>query len=126
MKRTRRTEQQWIEMIHACRTSGFSDREWCEQNHISINTFYNKISLLRKKSCEFQPSLYLHHDTEPEIVPLTVLDELPSETTSTEDFPVSPEPISAVKVTYKGVTVELQNHACRDLIRNTFLALQQL
>ena len=38
-------------MIQQCRSSGFSDRVWCEQNDISINTFYNTVTRLRKKSC---------------------------------------------------------------------------
>ena len=41
MRNKRRTDEEWLSLIQECRSSGFSDRNWCEQNNISINTFYN-------------------------------------------------------------------------------------
>lgn len=51
MRNKRRTDEEWLSLIQQCRSSGFSDRVWCEQNDISINTFYNTVTRLRKKSC---------------------------------------------------------------------------
>ncbi len=45
-----RSAEEWLQIINECRRSGLSDREWCEQHDISLSTFYNTISRLRKKS----------------------------------------------------------------------------
>ena len=50
MRNKRRTDEEWLSLIQQCRSSGFSDHVWCEQNDISINTFYNTVTRLRKKS----------------------------------------------------------------------------
>ena len=36
MRNKRRTDEDWLSLIQQCRSSGFSDRVWCEQNDISI------------------------------------------------------------------------------------------
>lgn len=41
MRNKRRSDEEWLSLIQQCRSSGFSDRVWCEQNDISINTFYD-------------------------------------------------------------------------------------
>ena len=38
-KKKIRNDQEWLELIQECRTSGLSDREWCQMHSISINTF---------------------------------------------------------------------------------------
>ena len=35
MRNERRTDEEWLSLIQQCRSSGFSDRAWCEQNDIS-------------------------------------------------------------------------------------------
>ena len=50
-KKKTRSDQEWLELIQECRTSGLPDREWCRLHSISIKTFHNKVSDLRKKSC---------------------------------------------------------------------------
>ena len=51
MRNKRKTDEEWLSLIQECRYSGFSERVWCAQNDISINTFYNAITRLRKKAC---------------------------------------------------------------------------
>ena len=48
MRNKRRTDEEWLSLIQQCRSSGFSDRVWCEQNDISINTFYNTVTRLKE------------------------------------------------------------------------------
>ena len=50
-KKKTRSDQEWLELIQECRTSGLPDREWCRLHSISIKTFNNKVSDLKKKSC---------------------------------------------------------------------------
>lgn len=46
----RRTSQDWLDIITACRQSGMSDRDWCDAHGVSIYSFYGAITRLRKKS----------------------------------------------------------------------------
>lgn len=65
MHNKRRTDEKWLLLIQECRSSGFSARAWCEQNDISINTFYNTVTRLRKKaweSAELCPKTSRHTD----------------------------------------------------------------
>ena len=50
-KRIRRTDQEWLDLIQECRTSGLTDKAWCEQQHIQRSNFYYQIRRLRKKAC---------------------------------------------------------------------------
>lgn len=34
MRNKRRTDEEWLSLIQECRSSGFSDCAWCEQNDI--------------------------------------------------------------------------------------------
>ena len=53
MKRhPRRSDEEWLNIIHECRTSGLSDKIWCEEHHIQPSKFYYHIRRLRAKACE--------------------------------------------------------------------------
>lgn len=52
MRNRKRTLNEWMDIITACRQSGLSDAAWCEQHGISASCFYNAVSRLRKKACE--------------------------------------------------------------------------
>lgn len=43
---------EWMALITECRQSGLSDAAWCEQQGISVSSFYNAATRLRKKACE--------------------------------------------------------------------------
>ena len=55
-KRVLHTDQEWLDLINECRTSGLSDKDWCEANNIASSTFYNAVTRLRKKACEIPAS----------------------------------------------------------------------
>lgn len=75
MRNKRRTDEEWLSLIQQCRSSGFSDRVWCEQNDISINTFFNTVTRLRKKSCMIPETDRLTVDATHEIVQLFITEE---------------------------------------------------
>ena len=53
MKRhPRRSDEEWLDIIHECRTSGLPDKTWCEEHHIQTSKFYYHIRRLRAKTCE--------------------------------------------------------------------------
>ena len=124
----RRTDEEWLSLIQECRNSGFSDRNWCEQNNISINTFYNTVTRLRKKACMIPEATGATMDDSPEIVPLSLVREshahvlnsprqLPTDDTSSGE---------ALTIMVNGCKVAINNHAGRDVIYHTISALRKL
>lgn len=128
MRNKRRTDEEWLSLIQECRCSGFSDRVWCEQNDISINTFYNTITRLRKKACMIPETSGSTMDDLPEIVQLSLVRE------SHAQLPDSPQQLSAdiapsgeaLTIMVNGCKVAINNNACRDVIYHTISALREL
>ena len=53
MVRTRansRSKEEWFQLIQECRSSGLTDRTWCEQHGIMVSSFYNAVKRLRKNA----------------------------------------------------------------------------
>ena len=128
MRNKRRTDEEWLSLIRECRRSGFSDQSWCEQNDISINTFYNTVTRLRKKACMIPQATRPTMDHSPEIVPLSLVEEscvqmpdqmrqLPTDVTSSGE---------ALTIMINGCKVVINNNAGRDVIYHTISALREL
>lgn len=73
----RRTDQEWINLIQECRTSGLGDKDWCEQHGIPISTFYTKITRLLRKVCETPAAKHRIVWESQEVVPIPIIDEVP-------------------------------------------------
>ena len=106
-----KSDRRWFDLIQECRTSGKSDRQWLAENNIAPPTFYYHVKQLRKKSCE---------------IPL-VIEDTPSGNPGT----LLAEPDikadhTAVRLTIRGVTVEITNDATQSVIQNTIAALHFL
>ena len=75
MKRhPRRSDEEWLNIIHECRISGFSDKAWCEEHHIHTSKFYYHIRRLRAKACEITE----RENTVPqkqEVVPVSFMEQ---------------------------------------------------
>ena len=128
MRNKRRTDEEWLSLIQECRSSGFSDRAWCEQNDISINTFYNTVTRLRKKACMIPEAAGPTMDDSPEIVPLSLVEEsraqMPDPTRQwSADVTSSGE---ALTIMINGCKVVINNNAGRDVIYHTISALREL
>lgn len=44
--------QQWIEIIWACKASGQSKKNWCEENQVNVKSFYYWQTKLRKEASQ--------------------------------------------------------------------------
>ena len=51
-KKLKHTDQEWLDTIMECRSSGLTDKAWCEAHQISRSNFYYHIRRLRKQACE--------------------------------------------------------------------------
>lgn len=124
-RQPRRTDTEWMDLIQECRTSGSSDKEWCEQHSIPISTFYTKISRLRKKACDI-PAVQNHVVYQPQqVVPLEILDESPPACQEQTDAGATNH-VPAVVLNIHEYRVEISNHAVKETILNTLSVLQQL
>ena len=124
----RRTDTEWLSLIQKCRSSGLSDRAWCEQNDISINTFYNTVTRLRKKACMIPKTTWSTMGCTPEIVPLSLVEESHAQISdSTRQRPADvTSSCEALTIMVNGCKIAINNNAGRDVIYNTISALREL
>ena len=118
------SDRHWYDLIHQCRTSGKSDRQWLLENNICSPTFYYHVKQLRKKACDIPESACNVVGQVQEVVPL-VIDDMPlskPQTVITESASLSNE--IALRLTLRGVTMEITNHATQTLIQNVIAALR--
>ena len=53
--KTQMNIQKWLDVIHRCRDSGLSNRQWCEENGIGLKSYYYWFSKIRKLAIESFP-----------------------------------------------------------------------
>jgi hypothetical protein len=122
----RRTDQEWLELIQQCRTSGMSDKDWCEQYHIQRSSFYYHIRRLRDRACTIPEASLPVVRGKQEVVQIQFSDS--------DSFPVNtpalnnPLEISdtVIRLTVHGIRIEITNAAAGEIITNTITALQRL
>lgn len=127
MSKKIRSDQEWLELIQECRASGLPVRNWCQTHSISIKTFYNKVSILRKKSCDKLGSQAASPEREHQVVPLEMTaDPAPYPDHFAGDALRIPPERAAVTVRMPGYSVEIADGASEVTIHNTLLALGRL
>lgn len=121
------TDQVWLDLIQKCRTSGLTDKEWCEQQHIQRSNFYYQIRRLRKKACEIPDnpisSCQEHHEVV--AIDFSVPESLPEKNISRERANEMMD-IPAIRLGFPGFSMEIRNGAAGETIRNAIAALQQI
>ncbi|WP_416385612.1 IS66 family insertion sequence element accessory protein TnpA, partial [Blautia producta] len=45
--KTQMSIQKWLDIIHRCRESGLSNRQWCQENGIQLKSYYYWLSKIR-------------------------------------------------------------------------------
>lgn len=120
----RRTDEEWLSLIQECRSSGLSDKCWCEEHHIYTSNFYYQIRRLRKKACTIPEPIHFTLLGKQEVVQLAFGETVPCPSVS----PAVPEISSdaAVKIAYHGIQIEITNAAHRETISNILSVLQCL
>lgn len=120
-KQIRRNDQEWMQIIQECRNSGLSDQAWCHEHNISVSTFYNRIKRLQEQACEIPVSKGKASGQLQQVVPLQIIDETVEEHKNRIE---AGRP--AVSITAGKFHVMIHDHADRETIQNTLLALQQI
>ena len=44
--------REWAEMVRECRSSGFTVKEWCDNNGVNIKTYYYRLKRVRDFICD--------------------------------------------------------------------------
>ena len=125
MKRhPRRSDEEWLNIIKECRTSGLCDKAWCEDHGIQPSKFYYHIRRLRANACEVteRASDSLASLQKQEVVPVAFNEEPTCINAST--VPAQTE--SVVRVSFHGIQLDISNRAERETIANTIAVLRSL
>lgn len=126
-RQPRRTAHEWMELIQECRTSGMSDKEWCDQHHIQRSSFYYHIRRFRDSACTIpEATIPVVHDKQ-EVVQLRILDSDPlfihtPALNNSLEFAGD----TVLRLTVHGIRIEITNAAAGETIANTITALQRL
>lgn len=121
----RRTDEEWLNLIQECRSSGLSDKCWCEEHHIHTSNFYYQIRRLRDKACDIPEPASSSFSSKQEVVQVS-FDEpaiLPVQE-KISCVPSSDE--TAIRITLHGFRVEITNAAASETVFHTLSALQRL
>lgn len=97
-KNPRRTDKEWLDLIQECRSSGLSDKCWCQEHHIHTSNFYYQIRRLRQKACEIPEPVHSSFSGKQEVVPLSF--EEPAVCPSSVQLKTDTIPDSVIKITY--------------------------
>lgn len=124
--RIKRTDQEWLDLIRNCYSSGLKVSTWCAQHDITVKAFYYHTRQLRQKGYGFPQRDSLIPQEKQEVVRIGVSDDMasgiPSHNRSVADISDNP----AACVDFRGIHIEISNHAAQDVVVNIFRALLQL
>ena len=143
MRRKRTSPQEQIRLIHACRQSGLTDFDWCQEHGIPPATFYGWIHRLKQKG-EMEipagiPTIVRKEAGAPDIVKIEIeaegeiaqgMEEIPSACKSgmAEEFPApcldSNWPV--MEVVIQGISLRVTNAIHPKLLAETIRLLRGL
>ena len=103
-----RTNEEWLKLIQDFQNSGSSCRQWCIKNNIPNSTFHKVLKRLNIN----QGNSY----NDNEVVELPIAEEIPPAVLVETKDNSSP----AVVFSYKGYSIEINNHAEKELLQNVF------
>ena len=70
---SQKTNAEWFSMIQECRSSGLTDKDWCREHGVSVNSFYYNVKKLKKLAFAIPvPNRRQSNSNKQEIVPLLV------------------------------------------------------
>lgn len=125
-KRIRRTDKEWLGLIQECRTSGLTDKEWCEQ-HIQHSNFYYHIKRLRKKAREIPDNPVSSYQEHHEVVAIdfSTTEHLPEGNVFMEGSSENRD-IPVIRLIFPRFFIEILNGVAGETIQNTIAAFEQI
>lgn len=122
----RRTDEEWMNLIQECRTSGLTDKRWCQEHNIQPSNFYYHIRRFREMACKIPKSIAADSCADMHEVVQISFDE--PMVYQPERNPIVAEHSFdvAIRISVNGLQVELSNNAARETILATLSVLQGL
>lgn len=124
----RRSDEEWIRLIQECRTSGLSDKQWCDEHNIATSKFYYHIRRLTQKACgcDIPPNTRVSVQEKQEVVPLKFREDpvIPTESVGKTDTDYVQEP--AIRLCIHNIQMDIYNNADKDIILHTLDALRSI
>jgi hypothetical protein len=124
-----RTLEQWKKIVQTARESGLTDKDWCIENDVNVNTFYYNVKRLRKLSCEppRQKQLPEANEAPPQpVVPVEIIDEpmgasVQKNLPSTSEYKIhdrrdAEEQASVIQIEGYGLQISITNRASTNLV----------
>ncbi len=109
--------RKWEEQIAECESSNMPVKEWCAENGVNLNTFYARISALKKDK------LKQSVQQTQEIVPLSVIQE--SGTTNSETVVPKVRPQENIVIRKNGIEIILPPDVSENMIYSLLRGLKQ-
>ena len=122
----KRTDREWLDLIHDCYGSGLTIRTWCAQHDITVKSFYYHTRQLRQKGYAFPQRASLITQKKQEVVCIGISDDTVSGISMHNHSSTGASDTPAACVNFCGIHIEISNHAAQDAVINIFRALQQL
>lgn len=119
--------QYWLKVIHDCRASGMTNLAFCEQNGISIKSYYYWIALIRKLALEDIPRkpltsrLTIRSSKDDQMIPVQEFEEVPIRVPGRSE--TTPGQTAAV-IQANGIRVEVFEHTSDPMLRRIVKAVQ--
>ena len=109
--------RKWEEKIAECESSNMPVKEWCAENGVNLNTFYARISALKKDK------LKQSVQQTQEIVPLSVIQE--SGTTNSETVVPKVRPKENIVIRKNGIEIILPPDVSENMVYSLLRGLKQ-
>ena len=129
-----KTDQEWLDVIQTCRTSGMTDKDWCHSNGISQTSLYRHINRLRKKDYAIPEHGRVQLDKGHEVVPVE-FDRFAepaqtyvrlSEEERADAVSVSENASSGISITAGKFKIDIDNNVKTSVLQDTLRILQRL
>jgi len=109
--------RKWEEQIAECESSNMPVKEWCAENGVNLNTFYARISAIKKDK------LKQSVQQTQEIVPLSVIQE--SGTTNSETVVPKVRPKKNIVIRKNGIEIILPPDVSENMVYSLLRGLKQ-
>ena len=109
--------RKWEEQIAECESSNMPVKEWCAVNGVNLNTFYGRVSVLKRER------LKQSGQQTQEIVPLSVIQE--SGTTNSETVVPKVRPQEHIVIRKNGIEIILPPDVSENMIYSLLRGLKQ-
>lgn len=135
MAAPRRSQEEQLQLVHECRSSGLTAAEWCRREGIRMDTYYTWIERLSKRGLLEKPvtipQRIVTEPFAPEIVKVQV--EKAAAPVLTKDYPAHPIPIqeersekprsdrggAVMEIDIRGIRIKVTNEVKPQLLAET-------